>query len=179
MQQSDVILCAFLRHSRKLNILEGTASAPQEMVMEEERAAAAPRRKHKRRRRVRPIHGLHRTGSCWETCSDDSSAWWLFYVFVRVNLSKRGGKDGVFRGLAGLLRGISRGRSPREIPRFRIGPPKCTDGSVLAFLKCTDGSVLAFLNPYGPSWIRIGPPESVLALLKCIGGEFWCTLSIM
>ena len=31
-----------------------------------------------------------------------------------ANLSKRGGKDGVVRGLAGLLRGISRGRSPRE-----------------------------------------------------------------
>ena len=26
-----------------------------------------------------------------------------------VNLSKRGGMDGVFQGLAGLLRGISRG----------------------------------------------------------------------
>ena len=35
-----------------------------------------------------------------------------------VNPSKRGGMDGVFRGLAGLLRGISRGRSPREIPSF-------------------------------------------------------------
>ena len=28
-----------------------------------------------------------------------------------VNPSKRGGMDGVFRGLAGLLRGISRGKS--------------------------------------------------------------------
>ena len=34
-----------------------------------------------------------------------------------VNPSKRGGMNGVFQGLAGLLRGISRGRSPREIPR--------------------------------------------------------------
>ena len=34
-----------------------------------------------------------------------------------VNPSKRGGMDGVFRGLAGLLWGISRGQSPREIPR--------------------------------------------------------------
>ena len=32
-----------------------------------------------------------------------------------VNLS--GGREGVFQGLAGLLRGISRGQSPREIPR--------------------------------------------------------------
>ena len=30
---------------------------------------------------------------------------------IWVNPSKRGGMDGVFRGLAGLLRGISRGRS--------------------------------------------------------------------
>ena len=33
-----------------------------------------------------------------------------------VNPRKKGGMDGVFRGLAGLLRGIFRGRSPREIP---------------------------------------------------------------
>ena len=34
-----------------------------------------------------------------------------------VNPSKIGGMDEVFRGLAGLLRGISQGQSPREIPR--------------------------------------------------------------
>ena len=33
-----------------------------------------------------------------------------------VNPSKRGGMDGVFQRLAGLLRGISRGGSPGEIP---------------------------------------------------------------
>ena len=43
---------------------------------------------------------------------------------------------------------------------------KCMDGSVLAFLKSIDGSVLALLNPYRPSRIRIGLPESVLALLN-------------
>ena len=32
-----------------------------------------------------------------------------------VNLSKRGGMDRVFRGLVGLLRGISLGQRPREI----------------------------------------------------------------
>ena len=32
-----------------------------------------------------------------------------------VNPSKRGGMDGVFWGLTGLLRGISRGQSPSEI----------------------------------------------------------------
>ena len=41
-----------------------------------------------------------------------------------VNLSKRRGKDGVFRGQAGLLRGISRGRSPREVPRSSPASPR-------------------------------------------------------
>ena len=59
-----------------------------------------------------------------------------------VNLSKRGGKGEVFQGLAGLLRGISRGQSLMEtegnpvlpdsftqiyilfLIDFRIGPPK-------------------------------------------------------
>ena len=36
-----------------------------------------------------------------------------------VNPSKRGGMDGVFQGLAGLLRGISRGQNPRDIPRAK------------------------------------------------------------
>ena len=79
-----------------------------------------------------------------------------------VNLSKRGGKDGVFRGLAGLLRGISqgllrgisRGRRPREIPRSSRASSRKTlsfqtlllrftfyfqQVSVLALLKFTDG----------------------------------------
>ena len=43
-----------------------------------------------------------------------------------VNPSKRGGVDGVFRGLAGLLRGISGGRSPREIPRSSPASPRKT-----------------------------------------------------
>ena len=43
-----------------------------------------------------------------------------------VNLSKTGGKDGVFRGLAGLLRGIPRGRSPREILRSSPASPRKT-----------------------------------------------------
>ena len=43
---------------------------------------------------------------------------------------------------------------------------KCVDGSVLALLECIDGSLLALLNPYLPSWIHIGPPESVLSFLN-------------
>ena len=34
-----------------------------------------------------------------------------------VKLSIRGGMDGVFQELAGLLRGIAQGQSPKEIPR--------------------------------------------------------------
>ena len=43
-----------------------------------------------------------------------------------VNPSKRGGMDGVFQGLAGLLQGISRGGSPREIPRSSPASPRKT-----------------------------------------------------
>ena len=60
-----------------------------------------------------------------DTHAEESPDW--------VNLSKRGGNDGVFLGLvglAGLLRRISRGQSLREIPRSspasRIGPPQVT-----------------------------------------------------
>ena len=40
-----------------------------------------------------------------------------YYSLDWVNPSKRGGMDGVFRGLAGRLRGISLGRSLGEIWR--------------------------------------------------------------
>ena len=46
-----------------------------------------------------------------------------YYPVDWVNPSKRGGMDGVFRGLEGLLRGTSRGRSPREIPRSSPASP--------------------------------------------------------
>ena len=41
-----------------------------------------------------------------------------------VNPSKRGGMDGVFWGLAGLLQGISRGRIPTEILRSSPASPR-------------------------------------------------------
>ena len=110
------------------------------------------------------------------------------------NLSKRGVMDGVFWGLAGLLRGISWGRRPRESPRsspvsLRKPPSfltlllrftfyfqkvsilallKCIDGSVLALLKSMEGSVLALLRFPWSSPTRI--PRSVnsgAALLLC------------
>ena len=40
----------------------------------------------------------------------------MSYFKYNVNPSKKVGMDGVFLGLAGLLRDISRGQSPREIP---------------------------------------------------------------
>ena len=43
-----------------------------------------------------------------------------------VVLSKRGGKDRVFRGLTGLLQGISWGQSPEEIPRSSPASPRKT-----------------------------------------------------
>ena len=54
-----------------------------------------------------------------------------------VNLSKRGGMDGVFRGLAGLLRGISRGQSPREIPRSSPASPRKTPSFPTLLLRFT------------------------------------------
>ena len=41
-----------------------------------------------------------------------------------VNPSKRGGMDGVFGGLTGLLRGISQGQTLREIPRSSPASPR-------------------------------------------------------
>ena len=46
-----------------------------------------------------------------------------------VDPSKREGMDGAFRGLAGLLRGISRGQSLREIPRSSHASPWKTPSS--------------------------------------------------
>ena len=43
-----------------------------------------------------------------------------------VNLSKRGGKYGVFRRLAGLIQGVSRGQSWREIPMSSPASPRKT-----------------------------------------------------
>ena len=54
-----------------------------------------------------------------------------------VNLSKRGGKDGVFRGLAGLHWGISRGQSPREIPRSSPASPRKTPSFPTLLLRFT------------------------------------------
>ena len=54
-----------------------------------------------------------------------------------VNLSKRGGKDGIFWGLAGLLWGISRRRSPREIPRSSPASPRKTPSFPTLLLRFT------------------------------------------
>ena len=50
-----------------------------------------------------------------------------------VTLSKRGGMGRVFPGLAGLLQGVCRGQSPREIPRSSPASPSKTS-SILNLL---------------------------------------------
>ena len=46
--------------------------------------------------------------------------------------SKRGGMAGVFQGRAALLRGISRGQSPREIPRRAFPPEKSEEKRLMS-----------------------------------------------
>ena len=96
--------------------------------------------------------------------------WGISKLYYWVNPSKRGGIAGGFQRLAGRLRGISRGQSPREIPKLwnfeikklRVGSKTGSKNSVLAFLKCMDGSVLAFLKCMD---------GSVLVFLKCMDGS--------
>ena len=49
-----------------------------------------------------------------------------WYCRYWVHPSKIGGSDGFFRGLAGLIRGISQGQSPREILRNSLASPRKT-----------------------------------------------------
>ena len=97
-----------------------------------------------------------------------------------VNLSKGGGNDRVFPGLAGLLQGIFRGQSPRGNPNpvlpdsftqiyilfligFRIGSPKMHRRFRIGLPKMHRRFRI------GPPKIhrrfRIGPPEVTLNLL--------------
>ena len=78
-----------------------------------------------------------------------------------VYLSKRGGKDGVFQGLVGLLQGISQGQSPREIPRR--SPASLGENPVLPDL-FTQIYILFLIGfrigpPKMPRRFRIGPPK--------------------
>ena len=60
-----------------------------------------------------------------------------YYPVDWVNLSKRGEKNRVFQGLAGLLRGISRGQSPREILRSSSASPRKTPSFPTLLLRFT------------------------------------------
>ena len=85
-----------------------------------------------------------------------------FIIFLEwVNLSKRGGKDGVFRYVSvfALL--------------------KFTDGSVFAFLKSTDGSVLALLKSTDGFVLALLRLPSIFSCKNSTVGEFWCTMAIM
>ena len=112
-----------------------------------------------------------------------------------VNLSKGGGNDRVFPGLAGLLQGIFRGQSPRGNPNpvlpdsftqiyilFLIGLMgllKCINCSVMAFLKSTDGSVLALQKPVDGSVLALLRLPSIFSHQNVTVGEFLCTMAIM
>ena len=61
-----------------------------------------------------------------EKCKSRSEWQWNQCLSILGYLNKRGGKDGVFRGLAGLLWGISQGQIPREIPRSSPASPRKT-----------------------------------------------------
>ena len=65
-----------------------------------------------------------------------------------VNLSKRGGKDGVLRGLAGLLQGISRGRILSEIPWSSPDSPRKT----LSFPTLLLRFILYFQHNFSKYW---------------------------
>ena len=71
-----------------------------------------------------------------------------------VNPSKRGGMDGVFRGLARLLRGISLGLRTREIPQSSpVSPRKTISISTLLigftfYLKKNDILVIFLIFSY-------------------------------
>ena len=54
-----------------------------------------------------------------------------------VNPSKRQGMDRVFRGMAGLLQGISQGQSPMEVPRNSLASPRKTLSILTLLLRFT------------------------------------------
>ena len=66
-----------------------------------------------------------------------------------VNLSKIGGKGAVFRGLAGLLQGISQGQSTREILRSSPASPRKTPSFPTLLLRFTFYFQNGFSNYWG------------------------------
>ena len=76
-----------------------------------------------------------------------------------VNLSKRGGKGGVFQGLAGLLRGIY----ILFIIGFRIGPPKMHRRFLIRLPKIRRRFCIS--PPKMHRRFRIGPHQVSLNLL--------------
>ena len=65
---------------------------------------------------IASLHWSHQYNKQQQPCM-----WWYW-----VDLSKRGGKDVVFWGLVGLLRGISRGQRLKDILRSSSASPRNT-----------------------------------------------------
>ena len=82
-----------------------------------------------------------------------------------VNLSKRGGKDRVFQRLARLLRGISQGRSPREILKSSPASPRKTPSIPTLLLRFT----FYFQHGFSKYWRQ---QENKL-FLNAISVHFW------
>ena len=78
-----------------------------------------------------------------------------------VNPSKRGGTDGLFRGLAGLLKGISQGRTTREIPRSSPASLRKT----LSFPTLFSQIFILFQLP------KIGKVSIAYSFYKCLFGQ--------
>ena len=76
----------------------------------------------------------------WFGCYNHNKEW--------VNLSKREGMNRVFRGLAGLLWGISRGQSPREIPMSSPASPRIAPSFPTLLLRFT----FYFQNGFSKYW---------------------------
>ena len=76
-----------------------------------------------------------------------------------VNLSKRGRKDGVFRGLAGRLRGISGGQRPRELPRSSPASPVLPDSFIQIYILFQIGFRIS--PPQMHRRFRIGFPKTL------------------
>ena len=60
-----------------------------------------------------------------------------------------------------------------------MGLPKCTDGSILVFLKSTDGSVLALLKYIDGIVLALLRLPSIFSHQNLAIVKFWCTMAVV